>query len=59
MEIAALSPSRSSLEKKPKLESIDVGLSSEGFLVEDELPTICQEGEPLLTSMVFLRDGLD
>ena len=60
MEIAFLSPSRySSLEKKSKLESIGFRPSREGFFVGDELHTFCQEGAPLLMSLVVLGEGLD
>lgn len=59
MEIAVLSPSAySSLEKKSKLESIEFRPSCEGFFVEDELH-VCQEGAPLLMSLVVLGEGLD
>lgn len=60
MEIAVLSPSRySSLEKKSKLESIGFRPSREVFFVGDELHSFCQEGAPLLMSLVVLREGLD
>lgn len=60
MEIAVLSPSGySSLEKKSKLESIEFRPSCEGFFVEDELHNVCQEGAPLLMSLVVLGEGLD
>lgn len=60
MEIAVLSPFRySSLEKKSKLDSIGFRPSCEGFFVEDELHTVCQEGAPLLVSLVILGEELD
>lgn len=60
MEIAVLSPSMySSLEKKSKLESIGFRPSCVGFLVEEELPTTCQEGVPLLVFSWFLGEVRD